>query len=142
MGLLQFIAARFATIDQRPAPVFATHTELGHYGEEVALAMLQRHAYRALRRNYDCPQGEIDLICSDGPTLVFIEVKTRRSTQFGRPADAVHPGKQQRLVRAAQHYLQSKHHPAVRCRFDVVEVEVTEGQIPQCRIVRDAFSDF
>ncbi len=140
MGLLRFIAARFAAIDRRPAPVIDSHNELGHYGERVALASLRRRGYRLLDRNYRTKAGEIDLICRDGQTLCFVEVKTRHSGPHMHPADAVHRNKQQRTVRAAQHYLQVHGSPRIVARFDVVEVFITTGQIPECRVIADAYS--
>jgi putative endonuclease len=140
MGLLQSIAALFVAIDRRRVPASLTHNELGHYGEDVALAYLRRRGYRPVARNYDTPHGEIDLICRHGQTLVFIEVKTRRGTHYGRPGEAVGPGKQHRITNGALSYLQSLRNPRVACRFDVVEIEVVEGCVPNCRLIVDAFS--
>ncbi|PAW79581.1 MAG: YraN family protein [Verrucomicrobia bacterium Tous-C9LFEB] len=140
MGLLRFIAARFAAIDRRPAPVIDSHNELGHYGERVALASLRRCGYKLVDRNYRTKAGEIDLICRDGKTLCFVEVKTRHNGQNMHPADAVHLSKQRRTVRAAQHYLQTQGHRHIVARFDVVEVFITTGQIPECRLIADAYS--
>lgn len=140
MGLLRFIADRFVTIDRRPAPVIYSHNELGHYGERVALASLRRRGYKLLDRNYRTNGGEIDLICRDGKTLCFVEVKTRHNGPDTHPADAVHQAKQRRTVRAAQHYLQAHRNLRIVARFDVVEVFVTSGQIPDCRVIPNAYS--
>jgi len=139
MGLLRFIAARFVTIDRRSAPVIDSHNELGHYGERVALASLRRRGYKLLDRNYRIKGGEIDLICRDGKTLCFVEVKTRHNGPNMHPADAVHHHKQRRTILAAHHYLQAHGNLRVVARFDVVEVFVTSGQIPECRVIPNAY---
>jgi putative endonuclease len=140
MGLLQSIAALFVTLDRRPTPVLESHTDLGRYGEEVALALLRRRGYRLLLKNYKTRHEEIDLVCRDGKVLVFVEVKTRRGDRFGRPGEAVGPGKQRRLIRAAEGYLMAAGNPRVMVRFDVVEVEVTEGEIPRCHVIPNAYT--
>lgn len=140
MGLLQSIVGLFATIDRRPAPVIVSHNELGKYGEQVALAALRRRKYRFLAKNYHIKGGEIDLICLDGNTLCFIEVKARHRAIETHPADAVHDTKQRRIARAAEHYLQSTGYRRIATRFDVVEVLITAGQIPECRFITNAFT--
>jgi putative endonuclease len=76
---------------------------------------------RTLARNHRCRQGEIDLIMRDSGTLVFVEVRYRRSSAFGTPAESVDAAKRRRLAAAASHYLKS--HPSdLPCRFDVVAI--------------------
>ncbi len=94
---------------------------IGDAKERLAEAYLKRHHLQPVARNHRCRQGEIDLIMRDGGALVFIEVRYRRSEQFGTAAETVDRRKQQRLAAAAGHYLQA--HPSVLpCRFDVVAV--------------------
>ncbi|UHD18906.1 YraN family protein [Thiocapsa bogorovii] len=82
---------------------------------------LKRRHLQPIARNHRCRFGEIDLVMRDGETLVFVEVRYRRSDRFGSPAETVDRRKQQRLTAAASHYLQA--HPTVLpCRFDVVAV--------------------
>lgn len=140
MGLLQSIVARFATIDQRPTPPFKSNIDLGQYGEKVALAALRRRGCRLLMKNYKTQHEEIDLVCRDGSVLVFVEVKTRSNDRFGRPGEAVGMGKQKRIIRAAKTYLLAAGNPRVAVRFDVVEVEVTEGEIPRCHVIPSAYT--
>lgn len=78
---------------------------LGAYGEEVAAAYLCEQGYTLIERNFRCPLGEIDIIAKKRLDLVFVEVKTRRSTLFGLPQEAVGAHKQRQLMRAAQWYL-------------------------------------
>lgn len=80
-----------------------------------------------LETNYRCRFGEIDLIARDGETLVFVEVRMRRSQAFGGAAASVTPAKQRRLVQAARHYLAGRRSmPA--CRFDVLLLDGLDGR--------------
>ncbi len=109
--------------------------QAGARQEDLALAYLQAAGLRLLARNVACRAGELDLVMRDGSTLVFVEVRARRSRRFGGAAASVDGNKQRRLVRAAQHYLQHRWHGSLPCcRFDVVAVDDDEIEW-----VRDAF---
>lgn len=95
---------------------------LGNQGESFAAEHLQRRGCRILTRNYRCKIGEIDIVAEDHGTLVFVEVKTRRSDRCGTPAEAVHYRKQQKIVQTAYWYLREHRMENSRCRFDVLEV--------------------
>ena len=97
--------------------------ERGAFGEQAALAFLEQKGYLLLDRNFRCKEGELDLVMRDGDCMVFVEVKARTGSSFGRPADAVRRQKQQRLIYAAERYMRS--HEAGLHRFDVVEVYLT-----------------
>ncbi len=84
------------------------------------------------------PGGSTDLVARDADTLVFVEVKTRRSDGFGSPAEAVTPEKQLHLSRVALHYLREIGHPRIPVRFDILEVNDALPK-PSCRHLRDAF---
>ncbi|MBM3391682.1 MAG: YraN family protein [Betaproteobacteria bacterium] len=90
----------------------------GDAAEAQAADFLVRHGLRILARNYRCRGGEIDLVCRDGATLVFVEVRLRTNRGFGGAADSITPAKQRRIALAARHYLAGKAMPA--CRFDAV----------------------
>ncbi|WP_424192926.1 YraN family protein [Ampullimonas aquatilis] len=91
----------------------------GDQGEDAALVYLQQQGLRLLERNWRCKAGEIDLIMQDDATLVFVEVRRRKNDRFGGAAASVTWHKQQKLIRAAQWYLQQAGaEPA--CRFDVL----------------------
>jgi putative endonuclease len=113
---------------------------LGQRGERLAVRYLRRQGYVILAQSSRSWLGELDVVAVDGRTVVFVEVKTRRSDQAGHPADAVDPAKQQRLTRLALAYL--KRHGLLECsaRFDVVAViwPATAGQ-PQLAHYRRAF---
>jgi putative endonuclease len=79
----------------------AAKDELGRRGEELACEFLVKAGMRLVERNWRCTQGEIDLVVRDGPELVFVEVKTRSSTQYGHPLEAITMAKLARLRRLA-----------------------------------------
>jgi putative endonuclease len=106
---------------------------LGQAGEDLAADVLKQHAYRILTRNYRTPYGEIDLIARQGDTLVFIEVKLRRSEVFGPPQAAVNTAKQRHLKLAAQYYLNQQHAEDIKVRFDVVAITLA-GQLHRIEI--------
>lgn len=121
----------------------APHLELGREGEVLAARLLTGKGYRILARNYRTAGGEVDLVCQDGDTLVFVEVKTRSAGSLGRPDQAVTRVKRGRLVRAAAAFL-SEHDGWERpCRFDVVAVVDRDGSrtathLPHAFSVEDA----
>lgn len=103
--------------------------EFGRWGEDVAVDSLARKGYKILgRRVRPNRHDEIDIVARDGDTIAFVEVKTRRSEAFGRPADAVRHEKRHALNRAARAYLRRLGFPKCFCRFDVVEVVAKPGE--------------
>ena len=93
---------------------------LGSEGERATANYLAGRGYHILERNFRCPGGEVDLIALDGATLVFVEVKLRRSLARGTPIEAVTTVKQGRVRKAAQVYLSYSGRVFQRIRFDVV----------------------
>lgn len=93
---------------------------LGNYGENVAAEYIQSIGYVILDRNYRCRLGEVDIIAKKDDIFIFIEVKTRRSTEAGFPAEAVTYTKQQKIINTARFYLCDK--DDYSARFDVIEV--------------------
>jgi len=112
--------------------------QLGDHGEDLAAAALKQQGYKILERNYVTPLGEIDLIARQGKTVVVVEVKTRKSTRFGSPQEAVSVTKQSRLRRLAEYYLKAKRLIGSPVRFDVVAVTLA-GDSSQVEIIQDAF---
>ena len=116
----------------------------GREGERLAARYLRRtHRFKVLYRNYRAPGrsgGEVDLVCRDGTMLVFVEVKTRASLAFGRPAEAVNADKEVLIARGARSWLQLLDDPDVRFRFDIVEVLMEPGKPPAVNLIRDAFT--
>ncbi len=83
--------------------------------------------------------GEIDIVCRQKDTLVFVEVKTRKSEDFGRPVTAVHSDQQRRISRGALAWLRMLDDPDIVFRFDVVEVIMAPDEKPRLEIVENAF---
>lgn len=90
--------------------------------------------------NFSTPRGEIDLIFRDGDCLVFVEVKTRSSEDWTRPAKAVDLRKKKALARAAAAYMRKLDDPRVRYRFDVVEVLLENGEVREIRHLENSFN--
>jgi putative endonuclease len=100
-----------------------TTKTIGAFGEQEVYSLLQKEGYHVLERNFRFSRmGEIDIIAYEGDTLCFIEVKSRKSTKFGTPAEAVHCKKIDKIRCIAQVYLKQKKIYNIPIRFDVVEV--------------------
>lgn len=112
---------------------------LGKLGEAAAADYLRRKKHKVLARGFNCPAGELDLVTRDGPTIVFVEVKTQESRQFQDPERRVHATKQARLTRAAKWYLQARGWQDVPCRFDVVTVILAPSKPPEFEHFEAAF---
>ena len=110
---------------------------LGVEAEAAAAAFLERQGLRVTERNFQCRMGEIDLIARHGATVVFVEVRKRRSSAFGGAAASITPSKQRKLVRAARFYL-TRFDPVPPCRFDAVLIE---GDPPHIDWIQDAFGE-
>ena len=112
---------------------------VGAYGERLAERHLTEQGLTVLARNWRCAQGEIDLILSEGDVLVFCEVKTRRSSTFGTPAEAIGWAKVRRLRRLAAQWLQESGRHATEIRFDIVAVRPQPRGAAEVEHVRGAF---
>ena len=100
---------------------------IGKLGEKKAQNYLKRRGYQILETNYRTKAGEIDIIAKEKDCIVFVEVKTRTSEEYGAPAEAVSFYKQQHMIKSAQYYL-VRHGGECECRFDVIEVRIpSEG---------------
>lgn len=104
--------------------------ELGRWGEAVARRHLVSCGYRLLETNWRISRGEIDLIMQIGEVIVFVEVKSRSSQEFGLPEAAVTASKQKRLIALAWSYLQEKEMLDREWRIDVIAVEGTPREGP------------
>ncbi len=115
------------------------HYSLGRRGENAACDFLTRRGYEILERNYFERSGEIDLIAKKGETIVFAEVKTRRSSRFGAPEEAAHFQKQRKIIRLAARYLSLKGLTENPVSFDVLAVDWPPGREPEIRHYENAF---
>jgi len=116
-----------------------SHLALGAEGEARAARFLARQGYRILARNIRAGGVEIDLVAARGPLLAFVEVKTRRTRDFGAPEEAVDARKQARLVRGAAAWLRSQRTRTRRVRFDVIVCELGASGDWQLRHLENAF---
>lgn len=120
----------------------APHLKAGRWGEKLAARFLKRAGYKILARRVRVGRhDEIDLIARFGETIVFVEVKTRRSESYGRPASAVNREKRKRISRAAIRFLKKKKLRPPYIRFDIFEVVGTPGGgPPRMRHLPNAFT--
>ncbi|WPX09704.1 YraN family protein [Caldicellulosiruptor danielii] len=106
-----------------------------------AVDFLKKQGYEILRTNFRCRLGEIDIIAKDGMTIVFVEVKTRRSLKFGMPSESVNFKKQLYIKRVAEYFItyhlsQDKY----LYRFDVVEIFIDgQNNVSKINLIKDAF---
>jgi putative endonuclease len=112
--------------------------EFGQKGESIAVRHLKKNGYKILEKNYRTKLGEIDIIAKDKDTIVFVEVKARRSRQFGNPKHAVTPNKQKKISMVALFYLKSTKQTDAKARFDVVAI-CAEQHENSIEIVKNAF---
>lgn len=118
---------------------------LGKKGEEIAARFLQKQGYRILERNFKKRYGEIDIVALDPSTagqgtLVFVEIKTRFSSEFGPPEEAVTPWKLRQIAKTGEFYKML--HPELPdlMRIDVVAVELTaDSQVKDIRLIKNAY---
>ena len=94
----------------------------GNSGEEIASAYLENLGYKILVKNFQCRQGEIDIIALDNDEFVFVEVKTRSNLCFGKPREAVDEGKQNHIYKTAKYYLYKHKLENSYVRFDAIEI--------------------
>jgi len=95
---------------------------VGRFGEQVAVEHLEKTGLEVLSRNWRCTEGELDIVAREGDALVFCEVKTRSSTRFGDPAEAVNADKMTRIRRLALRWLAVHGVSGRELRFDVITV--------------------
>jgi putative endonuclease len=112
---------------------------LGERGEEIAAAYLKGRKFTIVERNFRCKAGEVDIIAREGNTLVFVEVKTRRTLSFGPPQLAITPFKQRQISKAALTWLAKKKLFDTSARFDVIAIILPDHEVPIIDHIRNAF---
>ncbi len=110
----------------------------GETGESIAVKFLKKNGYRIIEQNYRCKLGEIDIIAQDGSVLAFIEVKARRTDEFGGPKRAVTIRKQRKISMVALKYLKETEQMGKKARFDVVAIRLLPSD-PDVEIIKNAF---
>ncbi len=133
MNLLEKLKAKFAS---RAKP---EHLRRGELGELAARKFLQKAGLKFLTANFRSERGEIDLIFRDGDCLCLVEVKTRSSEDWTRPAAAVNARKRRLLSQTALDYLKLLKNPQVKIRFDIVEVLLADGAVREIRHLPNTF---
>jgi putative endonuclease len=114
--------------------------ESGAAAEALARRHLEQQGLRLLAQNWRCKRGELDLVMLDAGTVVFVEVRYRRHSAWGGAAESVDARKREKLILAAQHFLQQESRWAkYPCRFDVIAI-TADSQIPaQLDWIQNAF---
>jgi putative endonuclease len=133
MKLLEKLKTRLA------GKVKPEHLRRGVLGESAAKKFLKQQGLKFLAANFRSPRGEIDLVFRDGDGLVFVEVKTRSSEEWSRPA-AVDAERRRRLSQCGLDYLRLLKNPRVKIRFDIVEVLLADGKVREIRHLPDTFT--
>lgn len=134
MNLFGRLKASFAG-KQKPE-----HLRRGKSGEGAAKKFLQKQGLKFLAANFRSERGEIDLIFRENDCLAFIEVKTRSSEDWSRPAAAVNSERRRRLSQCALDYLRRLKNPPVKIRFDIVEVLLKDGEVSEIRHLPNTFA--
>ena len=117
-----------------------THRQrLGQWGETVAATQLEAQGYRIVERNWRCSLGEIDIVAEDGPVLVFAEVKTRQSKNYGLPEESITPRKAKRLIDLGVQYCADHGLDDVEWRIDLIAIEIdSDGMLLRCEHIPSA----
>lgn len=118
-----------------------TNTQTGNYGEDLAAKYLQSNGYKILKRNYRIRGGEIDIVAMDGEYLVFVEVKSRWSHEYGLPSESMTPWKIKALLKTAQFYLLKINWGDRPYRLDFVSIDFADDpENPGIELVRSITS--
>jgi putative endonuclease len=115
----------------------ARHNDIGLKGEQLAKRYLEDLGYKIMETNWRKRKFELDLIAVDQNEIVYVEVKTRSTSFFGRPEDAVTPKKQQHLMNGADYYIQL-YEIDLACRFDVIGI-VLNANFKEIKHFKNAF---
>ena len=118
-----------------------TKQQTGNYGEDLACKFLQKQGYKILERNYRIRGGEIDIVAKDKKTLVFVEVKTRYSHEYGLPEESITPWKIKALLKTARFYIQKIKWGEKEYRLDFVSVDFADSrENPKIEIIKNITS--
>ncbi len=117
-------------------------SDTGRLGEELARDFLKKRGFHILENNYRCPEGEIDIIAHHKDYLVFIEVRTKTSQEFGIPEESITKAKKKRMVATAQHYRQTHDRQLPLWRIDFVAVELDKkGKPSRIELIENAVNE-
>lgn len=112
---------------------------VGRRGEDLAAAFLEKSGFAIIERNFHCKGGEVDIVAREGKTLVFVEVKSRKTLTYGLPQLAVTPFKQRQISKAALTWLARNHKHDSPARFDVIAILLNNNYHHQIEHIKNAF---
>ncbi|WP_214227019.1 YraN family protein [Pedobacter sp. B4-66] len=116
----------------------ASHNDLGKRGEDIAREYLENLGYQILKMNWRHGRAEVDVIANQGGTIIFVEVKTRSSTDYGEPEDFVNIKKERQLEYASSAYIEMNNHEG-EIRFDVIAIVFENKHLYKINHIEDAF---
>lgn len=117
--------------------------EIGNVGERIACNFLANNGYKIIETNYRCRAGEIDIVARHKETLVFVEVRTKKSFYFGTPEESITPLKMEHLRAAAVHYEQNHPDLPPEWRIDVVAIQMnSSGHVCRVELIENAVEDY
>ena len=115
--------------------------DLGKFGEDLAVDFLKKNGYKILTRNFRNKFGEIDVVCVENNTLVFVEVKTRWSQKFGSPEESITPWKIRSIIKTSQYFKLLHPQTPEALRLDAVVIEMDKsGEVQRMEIIRNLTS--
>jgi len=115
--------------------------DTGILGEKLAKDFLKKRGYRIVETNYRCPEGEIDIVARHKDYLVFVEVRTKTSLEFGSPEESITQTKQERLKSTASRYQQTHDNLPPLWRIDVVAIELKRGKLSRIELIENAIGE-
>jgi len=116
--------------------------DVGIMGEKIARDFLEKKGYHIIETNYRCPEGEIDIIGRHNDSLVFVEVRTKTSLEYGSPEESITSAKKNRLIKIAEYYQQTHNNLPAQWRIDVAAIELTQhGEPSRIGLIENAVTD-
>jgi len=116
----------------------AVHNDLGKRGEQIAVEYLENLGYRILNVNWKCARAEVDVIADQNGAIIFVEVKTRSSTDYGHPEEFVDYKKERQLEFASSAYIEMRGHEG-EIRFDIIAIVFENKDLYKINHIEDAF---
>ena len=116
-----------------------TTKQIGDKGEDLAASYLEAKGWLIFDRNYRFEKAELDIVATDGNYIIFVEVKTRSNTYFGRPEEYVTPTKEGHLNKAAEAWIYERKMETAVCRFDIISIVQKGNSAPEITHYKDAF---
>ncbi len=116
-----------------------TTKKIGDRGEDIAAAYLESKDWLIIDRNYAFEKAEVDIVATDRNYIIFVEVKTRSGTYFGRPEEFVTPAKEANIKKAAEAWIYERKMETAVIRFDIISIVQNGNEAPEITHFEDAF---